>query len=341
MNRERILYMSVLVLGGAGYIGSHAVDQLIARGYNVIVVDNLGTGHRAAVHSEATFYEGDIRDKAFLDDVFNKESIEGVFHFCAYSLVGESVEKPLAYFNNNVHGLQVLLEVMYDHQVEHIIFSSTAAVYGEPDSVPITEEDSKTPTSPYGESKLMMEKMMHWSHEAYGVNYAALRYFNVAGAKENGAIGEDHRPETHLIPIVLEVALGQREHLTIFGDNYDTEDGSCIRDYLHVVDLIDAHILAYQHLQNGGASGAFNLGSSQGYSVFEILEAARTVTNEPIEAVVGERRAGDPSKLIASSDKAQQVLGWKPQHDNINDIINSAWQWHHQHPNGYQENVEG
>lgn len=182
---------------------------------------------------------------------------------------------------------------------------------------------------------------MHWSHEAYGVNYAALRYFNVAGAKENGAIGEDHRPETHLIPIVLEVALGQREHLTIFGDNYDTEDGSCIRDYLHVVDLIDAHILAYQHLQNGGASGAFNLGSSQGYSVFEILEAARTVTNKPIKAVVGERRAGDPSKLIASSDKAQQVLGWKPQHDNINDIINSAWQWHHQHPNGYQENVEG
>ena len=278
--------MSVLVLGGAGYIGSHAVDQLISRGYDVVVVDNLGTGHRAAVNKDARFYEGDIRDKPFLDQVFTTETIEGVFHFCAYSLVGESVEKPLAYFNNNVNGLQVLLEVMYDHQVKHIIFSSTAAVYGEPDTVPITEADSKTPTSPYGESKLMMEKMMHWSHNAYGVNYAALRYFNVAGAKEEGTIGEDHRPETHLVPIVLQVALGQREALTIFGDDYDTEDGSCIRDYLHVVYLIDAHILAYQHLQNGGESGAFNLGSSQGYSVFDILEAARKVTNKPIEAKV-------------------------------------------------------
>ncbi|NWK83266.1 UDP-glucose 4-epimerase GalE [Staphylococcus sp. GSSP0090] len=332
--------MSVLVLGGAGYIGSHAVDQLISRGYDVVVVDNLGTGHRAAVNKDARFYEGDIRDKSFLDNVFATESIEGVFHFCAYSLVGESVDKPLAYFNNNVNGLQVLLEVMYDHQVKHIIFSSTAAVYGEPDTVPITEMDSKTPTSPYGESKLMMEKMMHWSHKAYGVNYAALRYFNVAGAKEDGTIGEDHRPETHLIPIVLEVALGQREVLTVFGDDYDTEDGSCIRDYLHVVDLIDAHILAYQHLQNGGESGAFNLGSSQGYSVFEILEAARKVTNQPIEAKVGPRRAGDPSKLVASSDKAQSILGWKPKHDRIHDIIDSAWRWHNQHPNGYQEDTE-
>ncbi|RIO63217.1 UDP-glucose 4-epimerase, partial [Mammaliicoccus sciuri] len=196
-------------------------------------------------------------------------------------------------------------------------------------------------TSPYGESKLMMEKMMHWSHNAYGVNYAALRYFNVAGAKQGGWIGEDHRPETHLIPIVLQVALGQRDALTIFGDDYDTEDGSCIRDYLHVVDLIDAHILAYQYLQNGGTSGAFNLGSSQGYSVFEILEAARKVTKEPIKAEVGPRRAGDPSKLVAASDKAQSVLGWKPQHDNIHEIIDSAWQWHHQHPDGYQQSMEG
>lgn len=329
--------MGVLVLGGAGYIGSHAVDQLIHRGYDVVVVDNLGTGHKAAIHDKAKFYEGDIRDKAFLENVFNNENIEGVFHFCAYSLVGESVEKPLSYFNNNVNGLQVLLEVMYDHEVAHIVFSSTAAVYGEPDSVPITEDDSKTPTSPYGESKLTMEKMMHWSHEAYGVNYAALRYFNVAGAKEDGTIGEDHRPETHLIPIVLQVALGQRDELTVFGDDYDTEDGSCIRDYLHVVDLIDAHILAFQHLKNGGESGAFNLGSSQGYSVFEILEAARKVTGKTINAVVGERRAGDPSKLIASSNKAQQVLGWKPKHDDIHDIISSAWQWHEKHPNGYQE----
>lgn len=332
--------MSVLVLGGAGYIGSHAVDQLISQGYKVIVIDNLGTGHKAAVHKNAQFYEGDIRDKAFLDKVFSQHQIEGVFHFCAYSLVGESVQKPLAYFNNNVQGLQVLLEVMYDYQVENIIFSSTAAVYGEPDQVPITEDDSKTPTSPYGESKLMMEKMMRWSHEAYGVNYAALRYFNVAGAKEDGSIGEDHRPETHLIPIVLETALGQRDHLTIFGDDYDTPDGSCIRDYLHVVDLIDAHILAFEYLQNGGESGAFNLGSSQGYSVFEILKAAREVTQKPIKSEVGQRRAGDPSKLIASSDKAQTVLGWKPQHDDINEIISSAWAWHNQNPNGYQEDTE-
>lgn len=333
--------MAVLVLGGAGYIGSHAVDQLISRGYDVVVVDNLGTGHRQSVHRDAKFYEGDIRDQGFLTHIFTNESIEGVFHFCAYSLVGESVQKPLAYFNNNVHGLQVLLEVMYAHQVEYIIFSSTAAVYGEPDSVPITEEDSKTPTSPYGESKLMMEKMMHWSHGAYGVKYAALRYFNVAGAKEDGTIGEDHRPETHLIPIVLQTALGQRDQITVFGDDYDTEDGSCIRDYLHVEDLIEAHILAYEYLQNDGEPGAFNLGSSQGYSVFEILEAARNVTQKEIKAIVGERRAGDPSKLVASSDKARQLLGWQPKHDNINDIIGSAWQWHYQHPNGYQEDMEG
>lgn len=333
--------MAVLVLGGAGYIGSHAVDQIISRGYDVVVVDNLGTGHRQSVHRDAKFYEGDIRDQGFLTHIFTNESIEGVFHFCAYSLVGESVQKPLAYFNNNVQGLQVLLEVMYAHQVEYIIFSSTAAVYGEPDSVPITEEDSKTPTSPYGESKLMMEKMMHWSHEAYGVKYAALRYFNVAGAKEDGTIGEDHRPETHLIPIVLQTALGQRDQITVFGDDYDTEDGSCIRDYLHVEDLIEAHILAYEYLQNDGEPGAFNLGSSQGYSVFEILEAARNVTQKEIKAIVGERRAGDPSKLVASSDKARQLLGWQPKHDNINDIIGSAWQWHYQHPNGYQEDMEG
>lgn len=333
--------MAVLVLGGAGYIGSHAVDQIISRGYDVVVVDNLGTGHRQSVHRDAKFYEGDIRDQGFLTHIFTNESIEGVFHFCAYSLVGESVQKPLAYFNNNVQGLQVLLEVMYAHQVEYIIFSSTAAVYGEPDSVPITEEDSKTPTSPYGESKLMMEKMMRWSHEAYGVKYAALRYFNVAGAKEDGTIGEDHRPETHLIPIVLQTALGQRDQITVFGDDYDTEDGSCIRDYLHVEDLIEAHILAYEYLQNDGEPGAFNLGSSQGYSVFEILEAARNVTQKEIKAIVGERRAGDPSKLVASSDKARQLLGWQPKHDNINDIIGSAWQWHYQHPNGYQEDMEG
>lgn len=330
-----MVYMSVLVLGGAGYIGSHAVYQLIEQGYDVAVVDNLQTGHSEAVHSAARFYEGDVRDKDFLTDVFTREDVEGVFHFCAYSLVGESVEKPLAYFNNNVQGLQSVLEVMYAFDVKHIVFSSTAAVYGEPDNIPINETDSTNPTSPYGESKLAMEKMMRWCHEAYGVNFAALRYFNVAGAHPDGIIGEDHRPETHLIPIVLEVALGQREQLTVFGDDYNTADGSCIRDYLHVVDLIDAHILAFDYLKNGGASGAFNLGSSTGYSVFEILEAARAVTGKTINASVGKRRAGDPSVLVAASDKAKGQLRWQPRFDDINEIIRHAWEWHQHHPHGY------
>ncbi|MHD0397025.1 UDP-glucose 4-epimerase GalE [Staphylococcus simulans] len=329
--------MSVLVLGGAGYIGSHAAHQLLDAGYDVAVVDNLGTGHRGAIPKAARFYEGDIRDSEFLNEVFATENVEGVFHFCAYSLVGESVEKPLDYFNNNVYGMQVLLEVMLAHGVKDIVFSSTAAVYGEPDIVPITEEAKKAPTNPYGESKLMMEKMMHWCHNAYGMNYAALRYFNVAGAREDGTIGEDHNPETHLIPIVLEAALGQRDAITIFGVDYDTADGSCVRDYLHVTDLIEAHILAYRYLKDGGESGAFNLGSSQGYSVIEIVEAARKATGETIQSEIGKRRAGDPSKLIASSDKARDVLGWKPQHDDIHEIIETAWHWHRTHQNGYED----
>lgn len=327
--------MSLLVLGGAGYIGSHCVHQLIEKGHDVVVIDNLGTGHKSSVNSKARFYEGDIRDKTFLDGVFSKENIEGVFHFCAYSLVGESVEKPLTYFNNNIHGLQILLEVMFAHNVDKIIFSSTAAVYGEPNSIPINEDDTTNPTSPYGESKLVMEKMMRWCHKAYGINYAALRYFNVAGANSEGKIGEDHRPETHLIPIVLQVALGQRDNLTVFGDDYNTPDGSCIRDYLHVEDLITAHIQAFDYLKNGGESGAFNLGSSQGYSVFEILETARMVTGKDIEATVGKRRAGDPGTLIASSDKAKTLLGWTPQYDDIKEIIQDAWRWHQAHPHGY------
>lgn len=329
--------MDILVLGGAGYVGSHAVDQLISKGYNIVVIDNLCTGHKNSIHKDAIFYKGDIRDKSFLDKIFSKYTFEGVFHFCAYSLVGESVKKPLDYFNNNVYGLQVLLEVMNIHNVTNIIFSSTAAVYGEPNTVPIQEGDTKKPTSPYGESKLMMEKMMNWCKEAYGMNYAALRYFNVAGAKIDGSIGEDHRPETHLIPIVLKTALGQNDYLTVFGNDYDTKDGSCIRDYIHVVDLIDAHILAFDYLRNGGQSGVFNIGSSQGYSVFEIIEAARHITQKEIKVTIGTRRSGDPSKLIASSQKAHDKLGWYPKYDNIKDIISSAWQWHLKKPDGYNE----
>ncbi|EUJ25604.1 UDP-glucose 4-epimerase [Listeria floridensis FSL S10-1187] len=329
--------MSILVLGGAGYIGSHAVNQLIEQNYEVIIVDNLLTGHREAVHEKATFYEGDIRDKAFLKNVFAKENIEGVIHFAASSLVGESMEIPLAYLNNNVYGTQILLEVMEEFGVKHIVFSSSAATYGEPDRVPITEDMATKPESTYGDTKLMMEKMMHWCDLAYGIRYVSLRYFNVAGAKEDGSIGEDHNPETHLVPIILQVALGKRAELKIFGDDYNTEDGTCIRDYVHVVDLVAAHILALEYLKNGGESNIFNLGSNSGFSVKEMLEVARRVTGKEIPAVIAERRAGDPSTLIASSKKAKEVLGWNPKYTDVGDIIGSAWKWHSSHPNGYSD----
>lgn len=327
--------MSVFVAGGAGYIGSHAVFQLIDRGYDVVVVDNLLTGHRAAVHPKARFYQVDIKDKAGLQEVFEKEKIEGVIHFAASSLVGESMTNPIKYFDNNVYGTQVLLDVMKDHDVKKIVFSSTAATYGEQNVMPITEEEETIPTNAYGETKLTMEKLMKWCDTAYGIKYVSLRYFNVAGARTTGEIGEDHDPETHLIPAILQAALGQREHISIFGDDYDTPDGTCIRDYIHVEDLIDAHILALKYLQNGGASDIFNLGSSCGFSVKEIIEAARSVTGHPIPAKIGARRAGDPSALIASSEKAKRILGWNPERTSIQQIIIDAWNWHQAHPNGY------
>lgn len=329
--------MSILVLGGAGYIGSHAVDQLINQGYKVVVIDNLLTGHRQAIHEEAVFYEGDIRDKAFMESVFEKETIEGVMHFAASSLVGESVEKPLKYFNNNVYGMEILLEVMEQFGVKNIVFSSTAATYGEPEETPIRETTPTNPKNPYGESKLMMEKMMKWCDNAYGMRYVALRYFNVAGAKSDSSIGEDHNPETHLVPIILQVALGQRAQLGIYGDDYDTPDGTCIRDYVQVEDLIAAHILALEYLKAGNQSNVFNLGSNNGYSVKEMLEAAREVTGKEIPAKVEPRRAGDPSTLVAASDKAKEVLGWKPKYTDVKDIIKTAWDWHVSHPNGYED----
>ncbi|MDU1232067.1 MAG: UDP-glucose 4-epimerase GalE [Clostridium sp.] len=327
--------MSYIVLGGAGYIGSHAVNKLIENNYDVIVVDNLQSGHEEAINSKAKFYKGDIRDKNFLSNVFKKENIDGVFHFAANSIVGESMKEPLMYFNNNVYGMQILLEVMNEHNVNKIVFSSTAATYGEPKKVPITEDMETCPTNTYGETKLVMEKMMKWCDKAYGMKYVALRYFNVAGAEDDGSIGEDHNPETHLIPIVLQAALGKRDHITIFGDDYDTEDGTCVRDYVHVVDLVEAHILAMKYLTHGGESNTFNLGSSQGFSVKEIVETARKVTDKNIKAIIGERRAGDPSKLIASSDKARKILGWNPIRTNIENIIQDAWLWHDTHKNGY------
>ncbi|MBM7688403.1 UDP-glucose 4-epimerase GalE [Enterococcus ureilyticus] len=328
--------MSILVLGGAGYIGSHAVDQLINKGYTVAVIDNLQTGHKQAIHDKAIFYEGDIRDKMFMQEVFTKESVEGVIHFAASSLVGESVEKPLLYFNNNVYGTQIVLEVMEEFGVKNIVFSSTAATYGEPKEMPIVETMATHPENPYGESKLMMERMMKWCDKAYGIRYVALRYFNVAGAKSDASIGEDHVPETHLIPIILQTALGQREYLGIYGDDYDTPDGTCIRDYVYIEDLIAAHIAALDYLQKGNKSNIFNLGSNNGYSVKEMLEAAREVTGKEIPAKVLPRRSGDPSKLVASSEKAKMTLAWEPQITDIKQIIKTAWDWHISHPKGYE-----
>lgn len=329
--------MAILVLGGAGYIGSHTVDRLITQGYEVVVVDNLLTGHRAAIHEAAKFYEGDCRDQAFMRNVFKQEKIEGVVHFAASSLVGESVEKPLKYFNNNVVGMEHLLEVMEEFGVKNIVFSSTAATYGEPEVSPIAETTPTNPKNPYGESKLMMEKMMKWCDQAYGMRYVALRYFNVAGAKADATIGEDHDPETHLVPIILQVALGQRDHLTIFGDDYNTPDGTCIRDYVQVEDLAQAHILALEYLKAGNESNTFNLGSNNGYSVKEMLDAARLVTEKEIPAEIGPRRAGDPSTLVAASDKAKTVLGWKPEYTDIKAIVETAWNWHVSHPKGYDD----
>jgi UDP-glucose 4-epimerase len=333
--------MSILVLGGAGYIGSHAVYQLIDRGEHVIVIDNLETGHQKAVHPEAIFYQGDIRDRGFLRSVFEKESIEAVFHFAANSLVGESMEKPLKYFHNNVYGMQVLLEAMVEADVKRIIFSSTAAVYGEPAVVPISEDTITNPTNPYGESKLMMEKIIKWAEKSYGIHYVSLRYFNVAGARGTAEIGEDHRPETHLIPIILQTALGKRSHIVVFGDDYDTPDGTCIRDYVHVEDLIDAHLLALDYLEKGGTNTVYNLGSNEGFSVNEMIETARKVTGKDIPTQKGERRQGDPSTLIASSEKARKELGWNPTRSTVQQIIQDAWNWHSSKPNGYEKGELG
>ncbi|MFZ3577167.1 UDP-glucose 4-epimerase GalE [Virgibacillus sp. DJP39] len=328
--------MRVLVLGGAGYIGSHAVCQLMEQGQDVVVVDNLETGHRKAVHQDVTFYQGDIREVDFLREVFEKETIDSVIHFAANSLVGESMENPLKYFGNNVYGTQILLQVMNEYDVKQIVFSSTAATYGEPNVIPITESEPTNPTNAYGETKLTMEKIMKWCDQAYGIKFVSLRYFNVAGAIESGRIGEDHTPESHLVPLVLQTALGQRESITIFGDDYDTKDGTCIRDYVHVEDLIDAHLLALTYLKEGGESDIFNLGSSQGFSVREIINSARVVTGEEIPVTIGPRRKGDPSVLIASSEKAKRILKWRPSRLCINKIITDAWVWHNTHPNGYR-----
>lgn len=328
--------MKILVVGGAGYIGSHAVKQLLEKGIEVVVIDSLATGHIESIPENVPFYQVDIRHKDELKAVFEKEKVDGVIHFAANSLVGESMTNPLKYYNNNVCGTETLLEVLVEVGVKYIVFSSTAATYGDIKTMPITEDMMTCPTNTYGETKLAIEKMLKWTCAAHDLNYVCLRYFNVAGADASGTIGEAHTTETHLIPLILGVPLGQREFITVFGNDYPTDDGTCIRDYIHVTDLVDAHILALNYLMNGGESNIFNLGSNTGYSVLEMIEAAREVTGHPIPLKMGERRSGDPALLIASSQKAKEVLGWEPQFTDIKEIIASAWKWHHSHPNGYK-----
>ena len=331
--------MAILVLGGAGYIGSHMVDYLVQKGQEeVVVVDSLVTGHRAAVHPSAKFYQGDLADQDFMRRVFRETpDLNAVIHFAAFSLVAESMEKPLKYFDNNTSGMIKLLEVMNEFDIKHIVFSSTAATYGIPQEIPIKETTPQNPINPYGESKLMMEIIMKWSDQAYGIKFVPLRYFNVAGAKPDGSIGEDHGPETHLLPIILQVAQGVREKIMIFGDDYNTPDGTNVRDYVHPFDLASAHLLALDYLRQGNPSTAFNLGSATGFSNLQILEAARKVTGEEILAEKADRRPGDPDTLVADSTKAREVLGWAPEFDNIEKIIQTAWAWHSSHPKGYDD----
>ena len=309
--------------------------KLIDAGKDVVIVDNLETGHIEAVHPKAKFYQGDIRDRTFVDSVFESETIDGVIHFAANSLVGESMTNPLKYYDNNLCGTKVLLESMVAHGIDKIVFSSTAATYGEPERVPILETDRTEPTNCYGETKLSMEKMFKWTSIAHGLRFVSLRYFNACGAHVSGSIGEAHNPESHLIPLILQVPNNQREFISIFGDDYDTEDGTCIRDYIHVTDLAQAHILAMDYLMHDGENNIFNLGNGVGFTVKEVIDTAREVTGHPIPAKVTPRRAGDPAQLIASSEKARTVLGWNPQHADLKEIIETAWNWHKNHPNGF------
>ncbi|RCX22492.1 UDP-glucose 4-epimerase [Fontibacillus phaseoli] len=329
--------MAILVTGGAGYIGSHTVAELLDKGKEVVVIDNLQSGHRGALLG-GKLYEGDLRDKELLAKLFAENEIEAVIHFAANSLVGESMQNPVKYYDNNVYGTLCLLEAMDAANVRKIVFSSTAATYGEPDKVPIEETDPTHPTNVYGETKLTMERMMAWFDQVLGIKYVALRYFNAAGAHESGKIGEDHNPESHLIPLILQTALGQRDSIKVFGDDYNTPDGTCVRDYIHVGDLADAHLRAVEYLIGGGDSNVFNLGNGQGFSVKEVIAKVKEVTGRDFPVVLSPRREGDPAVLIASSDKARTVLGWQPTRNKLDDIIRSAWEWHLHHPDGYGDN---
>ena len=323
--------MKVLITGGAGYIGSIVTEQLIQAGADVVVYDNLYQGHRAAIHPQATFVPADLADPHALNETFAAHQVEAVMHFAGNTLVGESVQHPFLYLGDNVRNGLNLFEAAINHGVHRFVLSSTANLFEHPRQIPISEEEPINPGSPYGESKNILERILYWLEQTKGARYAAFRYFNAAGASET--YGEDHDPETHLIPLALRVALGQREQIQIYGDDYPTPDGTCIRDYVHVMDLAQAHILALKKLDQGSA--VYNLGSGAGFSVRQVIETARAVTGHPIPAVIGPRREGDPARLIASSQKARRELGWEPRYPDLYTIVETAWRWHQRHPQGY------
>lgn len=326
---------TILVSGGAGYIGSHTVRALIEEGYNPIVLDNLITGHREAVDVDIPFYQGDIADEELVAEIIEKKKVDAVIHFAARSLVGESVQKPDLYFEENMSKTNRFVSCLIKNGVKRIVFSSTAATYGIPEEIPIPENSSTIPINPYGVSKLMIEQSFAWLEKAYGLQWIALRYFNAAGAALDGSLGEDHETETHLIPLILKTALGQRESIHIYGTDYQTPDGTCIRDYIHVLDLAKAHILALEGLEKGVESRVFNVGTGSGYSVREVIDMARKVTGKEFTVVESPRRAGDPDRLVAQVDKIQRILGWKPQYSTLEQIIETAWTWHSRYPEGY------
>ena len=325
--------MNILVTGGAGYIGSVAVEQLRKAGESVIVFDNLCQGHRQAVHPEALFIKGDLRDRDIVNALFEQYAVDAVMHFASHTLVGESMQKPFLYLRDNVLNALNLLESAISHGVRKFILSSTANLFDSPEQIPIKSTERIVPGSPYGESKHIIERYLHWFEKIYGLRYASLRYFNAAGASEER--GEDHQPELHLIPIVLQVAQGRRDKLTVFGNDYKTPDGTCIRDYIHVTDIAQSHILALNALDKG--SRVYNLGNGKGYSIMEVVRSAREITGHPIPVEIGSRRPGDPDILIADSTHIREELGWTPRYPDLRDIIESAWKWHYAHPNGYME----
>jgi len=324
--------MNILVTGGAGYIGSITTERLLERGHRVVVLDNLSTGHRDAVPDGAAFVEADVADPDRVGAAIRDHGVEAALHFAAVSLVGESMERPLAYFRNNTAGSLALLEALLAHDVRRFVLSSTAALFGTPEAVPIPEDAPVRPESVYGESKALVERMLHWLQRTAGLGYTALRYFNAAGASDR--LGEDHRPESHLIPLVLQVAAGHRDHIAVFGDDYPTPDGTAVRDYVHVLDLAEAHVLAVEALAPGEAH-AYNLGNGQGFSVREVIETCRRVTGLPIGERLAPRRAGDPPVLVADSRRIRDELGWRPAHAGLEAMVASAWAWAQAHPRGY------